>query len=127
MKKEILINTTAPKAIGPYSPALKIGNLVFASGQLPADPATGELVEGNIEVQAQRALDNLRLVLQPFGIGLEHIVKVTIFLKDMNNFSRVNEIYGQYFSSDFPARSCIEVARLPKDAQIEVEAIAYCD
>ena len=127
MKKEILINTDAPKAIGPYSPALKIGNLIFASGQLPVDTATGELAEGSIEAQAQKALDNLRLVLQPFGIGLEHIVKVTIFLKDMNNFSRVNEIYGQYFSSDFPARSCIEVARLPKDAQIEVEAIAYCD
>ncbi|NLL61699.1 MAG: RidA family protein [Candidatus Atribacteria bacterium] len=127
MKKEILFNADAPKAGGPYSPALKIGNLVFVSGQLPTDPATGELVEGNIETQAQRALDNLRLVLQPYGIGLKHIVKVTIFLKDMNNFSRVNEIYGQYFSSDFPARSCIGIARLPRDAQIEIEAIAYCD
>ena len=127
MKKEIFLNPEAPQAIGPYSPALKIGNLVFASGQLPVSPSTGEIVIGGIEAQARMSLDNLRAVLEPYGIGLDNVVKVTIFLTDMDNFSKVNEIYSQYFTDKFPARSCIEVSRLPKDAHIEIEAIAYCD
>ena len=127
MKKEIKINHEAPAAIGPYSPALKIGNLVFASGQIPIDPTIGEIIEGDIETQTKQSLQNLKAVLKPYSIDFSNIVKVTIFLKDMNNFPRVNEIYGQYFDSQFPARSCIEVSRLPKDAQIEIEAIAYCD
>ena len=127
MEKEILINHDGPKAIGPYSPALKIGNLVFTSGQLPIDPITGEIVEGDIESQTRRSLENLKAVLKPYLIDLKNIVKVTIFLKDMNYFSRVNEIYGQYFASQFPTRSCIEISRLPKDAEIEIEAIAYCN
>lgn len=127
MKKEIFLNPEAPKAIGPYSPALKIGNLVFASGQLPVDPLTEEIVDGCIEAQARMSLDNLKAVLKPYDIDLHNVVKVTIFLKDMDNFSKVNEIYSQYFTDKFPARSCIEVSRLPKDAQIEIEAIAYCD
>ena len=127
MKKEISFNPEAPKAIGPYSPALKIGNLVFTSGQLPVDPITGEFDSDDIEAQTRRSLENLKAVLKPYSIDLKDVVKVTIFLKDMNNFSRVNSIYGQYFTKEFPSRSCIEVARLPKDAQIEIEAIAYCD
>ena len=126
MKKEIIVNQKAPAAIGPYSPAVKIGNLVFASGQLPINPVTGNLVEGEIEAQARKSLENLQAVLEPYSIGLENVVKTTIFLKDMNNFSRINKIYGEYFSASFPARSCVEVARLPKDAEIEIEAIAFC-
>jgi len=127
MEKEIKINHEAPVAIGPYSPALKIGNQIFVSGQLPMDPQTGEIVEGGIETQTKQSLQNLKTVLKPYSIDFSNIVKVTIFLKDMDNFPRVNEIYSQYFDSQFPARSCIEVSRLPKDAQIEIEAIAYCN
>jgi len=127
VEKEILINHNGPKAIGPYSPALKIGNLVFASGQLPIDPITGEIVESDIESQTRRSLENLKAALKPYSIDLKNIVKVTIFLKDMNNFSRVNKIYSEYFTSQFPARSCVEVSRLPKDADIEIEAIAFCN
>ena len=126
MKKEIIISKKVPAAIGPYSPALKIGNLIFASGQLPIDPVVGEIVEGEIEVQAKRSLENLKAVLKSYSIGMENVVKTTIFLKDMNNFSRVNKIYGEYFTDQFPARSCVEVSRLPKDADIEIEAIAFC-
>jgi len=125
MKKEIIINKKAPAAIGPYSPALKIGNLVFASGQLPIDPVTGEIVEGEIEAQTKRSLENLKAVLASYSIGLENVVKTTIFLKNMNHFSRVNKVYGKYFTGQFPTRSCVEVARLPKDADIEIEAIAF--
>ena len=126
MKKEIIISKKVPAAIGPYSPALKIGNLVFVSGQLPIDPVVGEIVEGEIEVQTKRSLENLKAVLESYSIGLENVVKTTIFLKDMNNFSRINKIYGEYFTDQFPARSCVEVSRLPKDADIEIEAIAFC-
>ena len=122
-----MINQKAPAAIGPYSPTLKIGNLIFVSGQLPMDPVTGEIVEGEIEVQAKRSLENLKAVLSPYSIGLENVVKTTIFLKDLIHFSRVNKIYGEYFTSQFPTRSCVEVSRLPKDADIEIEAIAFCN
>jgi 2-iminobutanoate/2-iminopropanoate deaminase len=127
MKKEIIISKKVPAAIGPYSSALKIGNLVFVSGQLPIDPVIGEIVEGEIEVQARRSLENLKAVLKSYSIGMENVVKTTIFLKDMNNFSQVNKIYDEYFTDQFPARSCVEVSRLPKDADIEIEAIAFCD
>jgi len=126
VKKEIIISKKVPAAIGPYSSALKIGNLVFTSGQLPIDPVIGEIVKGGIEAQARRSLENLKAVLKSYLIGMENVVKVTIFLKDMNNFSRINKIYGEYFISQFPARSCVEVSRLPKDADIEIEAIAFC-
>lgn len=127
MEKEILFNSVAPKVIGPYSPTLKIGNLIFVSGQIPTDPATGELVVGEIEIQTIRSLENIKSVLKPYSVDFNHIVKVTIFLRDMNHFSLVNKVYSQYFTDNYPARSCIEVSRLPKDAQIEIEAIAYCD
>ena len=113
MKKEIIINKKAPAAIGPYSPAVKIGNLVFSSGQLPIDSATGEIVKGGIVEQAKKSLENLKEVLESYSIGLENVLKTTIFLKDMNNFSLVNKAYGEYFTTQFPARSCVEVARLP--------------
>lgn len=126
MEKEVITSKKAPAAIGPYSPALKVGNLIFASGQLPINPKTGKMIEGDIEAQARMALDNLKAVLEPYSISMENIVKTTIFLKDMNNFARVNKVYGEYFKEKFPARSCIEVSRLPKDADIEIEAIAFC-
>ena len=127
MKKEIIVSKKVLAAIGPYSPALKIGNLVFVSGQLPMDPVNGEIVKGEIEVQARRSLENLKAVLEAYSIGMENVVKTTIFLTDMNNLSRINKIYGEYFTGQFPARSCVEVSRLPEDADIEIEAIAFCD
>ena len=126
MEKEIILNKKAPAAIGPYSPGLKAGNLIFVSGQIPIDPKTGEMKEGDIEVKAKIVLENLKAVLEPYSIGLENVVKTTVFLKDMNNFVRVNKVYGEYFKEKFPARSCVEVSRLPKDAEIEIEAIAFC-
>jgi len=126
MEKEIILSKKAPSAIGPYSPALKVGNLIFASGQLPIDPETGEMIEGDIESKTRMVLENLKAVLEPYSISMENIVKTTIFLKDMNNFARVNKVYGEYFKEKFPARSCVEVSRLPKDAEIEIEAIAFC-
>jgi len=127
MDKKIINSKKAPVAIGPYSSALKIGNFVFTSGQLPIDPVAGDIIEGNIEEQTQRSLENLKAVLEPYSISLENVVKTTIFLKDIKNFSRVNKVYGEYFTDKFPARSCVEVSNLPKGAQIEIEAIAYCD
>jgi len=126
MKKVVIINKKAPAAIGPYSPAVKVGNLIFTSGQLSIDPKTGKMIEGDIEAKTRRALENLKAVLEPYSIGLENVVKTTIFLKDMDNFSRVNKIYAEYFKEKFPARSCVEVSRLPKDAEIEIEALAFC-
>ena len=126
MKKEVKVSKNAPAAIGPYSPALKVGNLIFTSGQIPIDPETGEMIEGDIETQARRVLENLKAVLEPYSISMENVVKTTVFLKDMNNFSRVNKVYGEYFKEKFPARSCVEVSRLPKDADIEIEAVAFC-
>jgi len=124
LRKEILINEEAPKAIGPYSPAIKVGNLVFVSGQLPVDSATGEIAGDDIEVQTRKSLENLKAVLEPYSIDFENVVKVTIFLTNMDDFSKVNKVYSDYFKEEFPARSCIEVARLPKDAKIEIECIA---
>jgi len=126
MEKEIILSKKAPAAVGPYSPALKVGNLIFASGQIPIDPKTGEMKEGEIESKTRMVLENLKAVLEPYSIGLENVVKTIIFLKDMNNFTRVNKVYGEYFKEKFPARSCVEVSRLPKDAEIEIEAIAFC-
>jgi 2-iminobutanoate/2-iminopropanoate deaminase len=126
MEKEIILNKKAPAVVGPYSPALKVGNLIFASGQIPIDPKTGKMIEGDIEAKTRMVLENLKAVLKPYSIDLENVVKITIFLKDMSNYARVNKIYGEYFKEKFPARSCIEVSRLPKDAEIEIEAIAFC-
>ncbi len=112
----------APAAIGPYSPALQVGDFLFLSGQLGMDPE-GNLADG-VEAQTQRALENLRHLLEAAGLGLEDVVKTTIFLKNMEDFPRVNEVYASFFSPPYPARSTVEVARLPKDALVEIEAIA---
>lgn len=124
MKKKVIHTDKAPKAIGPYSQAIQAGNLLFLSGQIPLDPASGELVKGDIREQTRRVLENLKGVLESQGLGMEDVVKVTIFLKDMGNFNQVNEVYATCFPSSPPARSTVEVARLPRDAGIEIEAIA---
>jgi 2-iminobutanoate/2-iminopropanoate deaminase len=124
MKKKIIQTEKAPKAIGPYSQAIQAGDFLFLSGQLPIDPVTGELVKGDIRQQTERVLENIKGVLESHKLGLEDVVKTTIFLKDMGNFSVVNEVYATYFPSFPPARSTVEVAGLARDAGIEIEAIA---
>jgi len=113
----------APAAVGPYSQGIAFGDLIFTSGQLPLNPATNTMPEG-IEAQAKQSLDNVKAVVEAAGSNLDKVVKVTIFLKDLNDFGKVNEIYGTYFTKDAPARSCVQVARIPRDALIEIEAIA---
>lgn len=112
----------APAAIGPYSQAIKVGGLLFCSGQIPLDPATGEIPSG-VEAQAEQALSNVKNLIEAAGSSIENVVKTTVFIKDMNDFGKINEIYAKYFTEPFPARSCVEVARLPKDVLLEVEAI----
>ena len=124
MEKRVIHTDKAPKAIGPYSQAIQAGNLLFLSGQIPLDPVSGELVKGDIREQTRRVLENLKGVLESQHLGMDDVVKVTIFLKDIGNFNQVNEIYATYFPSSPPARSTVEVARLPRDAGIEIEAIA---
>jgi 2-iminobutanoate/2-iminopropanoate deaminase len=124
MKKKVIQTEKAPKAIGPYSQAIQAGNFLFLSGQIPFDPRTGDLMKGDIRKQTQQVLENIKGVLESQGIGMENVVKTTLFLKDMANFNQVNEVYATYFTSFPPARSTIEVAKLPRDADIEIEAIA---
>ena len=123
--RKIVAKKKAPAAIGPYAQANIYGNLVFTSGQIPLVPETGVMVEGGIEEQTKQVFANLKAVLEEAGSGLDKIIKTTCFLKDMGDFAVVNEIYGGYFDGDYPSRSAIEVARLPKDALIEIEVIAY--
>ena len=124
MGKKVIQTEKAPKAIGPYSQAIQAGKFLFLSGQIPLDPKTGELVKGDIRKQTQQVLENIKGVLESQGLGMEDIVKVTIFLKDIGNFNQVNEVYATYFPSSPPARSTVEVAKLPRDADIEIETIA---
>jgi len=124
MKKKVIQTEGAPKAIGPYSQAIQAGNFLFLSGQIPLDPKTGELVKGDIRKQTQQVLENIKGVLESQGLGMENVVKATLFLKDIGNFNQVNEVYANYFPSSPPARSTVEVAKLPRDADIEIEAIA---
>lgn len=114
----------APGAIGPYSQAIVAGDLVFCSGQIPLNPQTGQLISGSVEDETRRVLDNLRAVLEAAGTSLDRIVKTTIFLADMNDFASVNTVYGSYFPGDPPARSTVQVARLPRDVRVEIEAVA---
>lgn len=123
-QRERIATPAAPGAIGPYSQAIASGNLVFASGQIALDPASGQLVQGDVQAQTQRALENLSAVLQAAGSSLGQVVKTTVFLTSMANFAAMNEIYGQYFTDEPPARSTIAVAELPRNALVEVEAIA---
>jgi 2-iminobutanoate/2-iminopropanoate deaminase len=122
--KESIFPANGPKVGGPYSPAVRAGGFVFLSGQVPADPQTGELVTGDIQAQCARVLDSLQLVLQGCGLTLEDVVKTTVFLKDMNNFAAMNEKYATYFPVNPPARTTVEVARLPRDVGIEIELVA---
>lgn len=123
MKQEVKTDK-APKAIGPYSQAIVANGFVFASGQIPIDPATGEVNTGSIEEQTELVLKNLRAVLEASGSSLENVVKATVFLQDMNDFSRMNEVYAKFFKPPFPARAAVQVARLPRDVKVEIEAIA---
>ncbi len=122
--KKIVATELAPKAIGPYSQAVVAGGMVYASGQIPINPATGQIVEGGTAVQTERILENLKAVLEASGSSLAQVVKTTVFLKDMNDFAAMNEVYGRYFADQAPARSTIEVARLPRDVRVEIDVIA---
>jgi len=122
--KQAFSSDRAPKAIGPYSPAIRAGQLLFVSGQVPLDPATGQMVPGGIAEQTRCVLDNIGALLKAGERSFTDVVRTTIFLADMNDFSAVNEIYGQYFSEPYPARATVQVARLPKDARVEIDVIA---
>jgi 2-iminobutanoate/2-iminopropanoate deaminase len=123
--KQIIRTSDAPAAIGPYSQAVRAGGFVFASGQIPLDPQTGEFVPGGITEQTEQVLRNLNAVLEAAGSGLDRVVKTTVFLADLNDFAAMNEVYGRYFSKDAPpARATVQAARLPRDARVEIEVIA---
>jgi 2-iminobutanoate/2-iminopropanoate deaminase len=122
--KEIISTEQGPKAIGPYSQAVRANGFIFISGQGALDPATGALVEGGIAQQTARALDNLKAIMEVAGSSLDHAVKVTVFLKDMNDFAAMNEVYARYFPKNRPARTTVEVARLPRDLRVEIDLIA---
>lgn len=123
--KHIVATDKAPKAIGPYSQAVVFNGLVFCSGQIPLDPATGALVQGGVAEQTARVLDNLAAVLEAAGSSLDSVLKTTVFLKDMSDFSAMNEVYARYFKTNPPARATVEAARLPRDVRVEIEAVAH--
>jgi len=125
--KEIIATDQAPRAIGPYSQAVRAGNLVFASGQIPIDPATGEFIPGGIAEQTEQVLKNLTAVFAATGLTMNQIVKTTVFLTDMNDFTAMNEVYAKFFVENPPARATVQAARLPRDAKVEIEAIAVTD
>lgn len=126
MNKQTIVTPNAPAAIGPYSQGVKVGNLIFTSGQLPLNPQTGELV-ADIEGATRQSLDNLKAILESAGTSMDNIVKTVVFLRDMNDFVAMNAVYATYFSNNPPARSTVQVARLPKDAILEIEAIALVE
>ena len=125
--RQVIATDLGPKAIGPYSQAIKANGLVFLSGQIPLDPATQQLVEGNVADQTERVLQNITGILEAAGTSLLRVVKTTVFLKSMNDFAAMNEVYGRHFSAEPPARSTVEVARLPKDVLVEIDVIALAD
>jgi len=122
--RQLVTAPDAPRAMGAYSPAIRAGNLLFVSGQIPIDPATGVLVQGDITVQADQVMRNLGALLRAVGAGFEHVVRTTVFLTDMGEFAAMNEVYGRYVVDPPPARATVQVARLPRDVKIEVDAIA---
>jgi len=122
--KQVVVTNNAPKAIGPYSAGVSTGAFVFTAGQLGMDPTSGELVEGGIQAQTRQALTNLKAVLEAAGCSLDYVVKTTVFLRDISEFGLMNEVYGEFFTKDFPARSAFQVAALPKGASVEIEAVA---
>lgn len=123
MSKEIISTDNAPQAIGPYSQAVKTGNLIFISGQIPLDPKTGDIVDGTVEDQANQVLENIKSICEAAGHGLEDIVKITIFLTDLGNFATVNEVMKKYFKEPYPARATVEISGLPLGVEVEIEAI----
>ena len=122
--RQVIATDAAPKAIGPYSQAIRSAGLLFLAGQIPLDPATMQIVEGDIARQTERVLENVKAILTAAGSSLDRVVKTTVFLKDMNEFATMNEVYGRYFPQNPPARSTVEAARLPRDAKIEIEVVA---
>ena len=122
--KEVIATSNAPKALGPYSQAIRAGEFVFCSGQVAIDPASNQVIQGDVAAQTERVLKNLSAVLSQAGSGLEKVVKTTVFLKNMSDFAAMNEVYGRFFSKNPPARSTVEVARLPKDVLVEIDVIA---
>ena len=124
MKHQVIHTDNAPKAIGPYSQAVKAGNMLFVSGQVPFVPETMEIVEGDVKAQTAQSLKNVQAILAEAGLDFSHVVKSTVFIKDMNEFAQINEVYAEFFGENKPARACVEVARLPKDVKVELEVIA---
>ena len=122
--KQAISTANAPAALGPYSQAIQVGNMLFLSGQVPIDPATGAVVEGGIQEQARQSLSNLKAILNEAGTNMGAVVKTTVFLKSMDDFAAMNEVYAQFFQQPYPARSAVQVAKLPKDVLVEIEAIA---
>lgn len=125
--KQIVNTEQAPKAIGPYSQAIKANGFLFISGQLPADRDSGHIVDGGIEAQTQQSLENIKAILSAAGSSFANVVKSTVYLKDMNDFAAMNGVYANYFTQQCPARACVQVARLPKDAMVEIEVIAVLE
>ncbi|MCX7951371.1 MAG: RidA family protein [Clostridiales bacterium] len=125
MEKVVISTNNAPAAIGPYSQAIRFGNMVFTSGQIPLNPQTGELVVDDVRKAARQSLENVKAILEAAGTSMDNVIKTVIFLKDINDFAAVNEVYGEYFKEKMPARSTVQVGKLPKDALVEIEAIAY--
>ena len=124
MANQVIHTENAPAAIGPYSQAVKAGNMLFVSGQVPFVPETMEIVEGDVKAQTAQSLKNVQAILAEAGLDFSHVVKSTVFIKDMNEFAQINEVYAEFFGENKPARACVEVARLPKGGLIEIEAIA---
>ena len=122
---KVISTTNAPSAIGPYSQAIQVGNLVYTSGQIPINPATGAFPDGGIQAQARQSLNNVRAILEEAGLSMNNVVRTTVFLADMNDFAEVNSIYAEFFSEPYPARSAVAVKTLPKGALIEIEVVAY--
>jgi 2-iminobutanoate/2-iminopropanoate deaminase len=127
LRKTVLNPPTGAPPIGPYSPALGVGNLLFLSGQIPLDPATGQVVEGDVRAQTRQVLKNMGELLTAGGAGFVNVVRTTIFLADMNDFAAVNEVYASFFAPPYPARATVQVARLPRDVRVEIDAIAVID
>lgn len=125
MKHEVIATKKAPAALGPYSQAIKAGDMLFVSGQIPFIPETMELVSEDVQEQTRQSLENVKAILEAAGASFNDVVKAGVFIKDMNDFGKINEIYAQYFVDNKPARACVEVARLPKDVKVEIEVIAY--
>jgi 2-iminobutanoate/2-iminopropanoate deaminase len=125
MQKEIVATEEAPKAIGPYSQAVRVGSLVFLSGQIPLDPSTGEISGADVAEQTRRVMENLRAVLHAAGVGFSEVVRSTIYLTDLRDFAKVNEVYGSYFPTEPPARATVQVAALPRGASVEIDMIAH--